>query len=64
MRIKSSFHINNFALSLALKERRRTTQKWPIVSTFSQYLIYQLLKFLKFPWQIIPHECGGSIWLK
>ena len=43
MRIKSSFHINNFALSLALKERLRTTQKWPIVNTFSQYLILATL---------------------
>ena len=29
MRIKSYFHINGFALSLALKQRLGTTQKWP-----------------------------------
>ena len=30
MRIKNSFHINNFAFSLALKERLRAIWKWPI----------------------------------
>ena len=29
MRIKEHFHINGFALSLALKQRLGATQKWP-----------------------------------
>ena len=43
MRMKSSFHINSFVLSLALKERLGTTRKWPIVNKFSQYLILAIL---------------------
>ena len=31
MRIKNHFHINGFALSLALKERLEATQKWSIL---------------------------------
>ena len=31
-RIKNNFHINDFALSLALKRRLETPQKWPIGS--------------------------------
>ena len=31
MRITNQFHINGFALSLALKQRLATTQKWRIV---------------------------------
>ena len=30
MRIKNHFHINGFALSLALKQRLEATWKWPI----------------------------------
>ena len=30
MRIKNHFHINGFALSLALKQRLEATGKWPI----------------------------------
>ena len=33
MRIESYFHINSFALSLALKQRIGTTRKWPIYLT-------------------------------
>ena len=31
MRIKNDFHINSFALSLALKQRLGATWKWPFV---------------------------------
>ena len=31
MRLKNHFHINGFALSLAFKQRSRSTQKWPII---------------------------------
>ena len=30
LRIKNHFHVNGFALSLALKQRLRVTRKWSI----------------------------------
>ena len=30
MRIKNHFHINDFGLSLALKQRLERTRKWPV----------------------------------
>ena len=30
MRIKNHFHINDFVLSLALKQRLERTRKWPV----------------------------------
>ena len=36
--IKNHFHINGFALSLALKVRFFGTRKWPIVDTIRQKL--------------------------
>ena len=30
MRIKNQFHINGFALSLALKQRLGATRRWPV----------------------------------
>ena len=32
MRIKNGFHINGFALSLALKQRLEATRKWPNIA--------------------------------
>ena len=34
IRIKKHFHINGFALSLALKQRLGATRKWPVVILF------------------------------
>ena len=31
MRMRNRFHINSFALSLALKQRLEATRKWPIL---------------------------------
>ena len=37
--IKNHFHINGFALSLALKERFYGTRKWPIVSVLFEVMV-------------------------
>ena len=34
IRIKKHFHINGFALSLALKQRLGATRKWPVAILF------------------------------
>ena len=34
IRIKNHFHINGFALSLALKQRLGATRKWPVAILF------------------------------
>ena len=44
MKMKNRFHINGFALSLALKQRLEATRKWPIVPFHF---------FLKACWNII-----------
>ena len=44
MRIKLHFHINGFALSLALKQRLEVTQKWP---TPLEHIIALICKMLK-----------------
>ena len=48
--IKTHFHINGFALSLALKVRFFGTRKWPIATADSVRKDYRGLKIL-LPWE-------------
>ena len=44
---KTHFHMKGFALGLVLKQRQKTTRKWPIIVLF--YWMYVLtLSFLSF----------------
>ena len=38
LKIKTHFHVNGFAISLALKQRPGSTQKWPIIFTFKAFM--------------------------
>ena len=39
MRITNHFHINGFALSLALKQRLQATREWPRITAFFVYFL-------------------------
>ena len=39
MRITNHFHINGFALSLALKQRLQATREWPRITAFIVYFL-------------------------
>ena len=48
--IKNHFHINGFALSLALKVRFFGTRKWPIALFQTSVILFYFIKLVKF-WQ-------------
>ena len=48
--IKNHFHINGFALSLALKVRFFGTRKWPIALFQTSTILFHFIKLVKF-WQ-------------
>ena len=40
MRMENDFHINGFALSLALKQKLEATQKWPVKKVNYSYFTF------------------------
>ena len=58
MTIKNHFHINGFALNLALKVRLFGTRKWPIVLVFEHHHIANIIEF-NLRYVCFPHSSRG-----